>query len=138
MKSFRVRYTAGFTPGPMTIWVHRRYGPGSACVVPGPGVGDAPALPGVVAGKGYALIEIEFDGVRFVFASLAELGVFREVLGRPLLPRPQGLDPARVRRYANSHWLSRLPAKAKPWRYRRRLVRYLDTIDASVRAAWQA
>jgi hypothetical protein len=26
----------------------------------------------------------------------------------------------------NSHWLSRLPAKAKPWRYRRRAAAYLQ------------
>lgn len=134
MKRLSIRFAEVFAPGPMTLWVHRRLGPGPS-LVPDPAGREAPPLPAPVAGRGYAVIEVEFDGCCFVFASLAELALFREIMGRPLLPRPQTLDRAMVGRYANSHWLSRLPARAKPWRYRRRLAHYLDAIDADIHAA---
>lgn len=103
----------------MTIWVHRRMAPGA-------GPEGVPPLPPPIAGRGYALLEVEFDGFTFHFASRAELDAFRAALGRRVLPRPQAFDPDVVTRYANSHWLSRLPAGSRRWTYRERLLRWLQ------------
>jgi hypothetical protein len=121
LKRCQVRYSPAFRPGPMTIWVHRRYAPGPAPVPDG-----VPPLPGPVGGKGFATLEVEFDGLSFIFASRHELDAFRAAMGQRVLPRPQALDRDLVPTYANSHWLSRLPAGAKSWRYRERLVRWLQ------------
>ncbi len=122
MKKHWIEYADRWRPGPMSYWVHvetdgRPWHAASQF---------APPLPGPVAGKGYARFFVEFDGCTFEFASLDELRVCISTLGQKLLPttirlsqqRGGGMGP-------NSHWLSRLPAKAKPWRYRRRAVAYL-------------
>lgn len=79
-----------------------------------------------VPGKGFPTFHVEFDGFTFAFASLDELDICLETLSKKLLPtslqlaakRGTGVGP-------NSHWLSRLPAKVKPWRYREKAVKYL-------------
>ena len=85
-----------------------------------------PPLPGPVAGKGYPRFFVEFDGCTFEFASLAELRVCITTLGQKLLPTTIRLSKDRGSSMGpNSHWLSRLPPRTKPWRYRERAVAYL-------------
>lgn len=109
--------------GPMTFWVHR----------PRENVGNwsqaqtfDPPLPPYEPGEGYPLYHVEFDGFTFDFISLDEIRHCIEILSNPLLPRSIDLSNARGSDHGpNSHWLSRLPAKVKPWRYREGAVRYL-------------
>jgi len=123
MKKHWITYIEEWQPGPMTYWVHveadgRPWQESS--------IFDPP-LPSPVAGKGFPRFWIEFNGCTFEFASLDELRVCISTLGQKLLPttirlsqdRGGGMGP-------NSHWLSRLPPKTKPWRYRQRAVAYMD------------
>ncbi|MCA9727561.1 MAG: hypothetical protein KC729_07750, partial [Candidatus Eisenbacteria bacterium] len=83
-----------------------------------------PPRPAPIPGRGYAVYKVEVDGFVFEFASLAELRVCIETLSQKLLPRP--LDLSRGRGMGpNSHWLSRLPAEVKSWRFRVKAVSYL-------------
>jgi hypothetical protein len=107
----------------MSFWVHRELG--------NRGWSEStefdPPLPGPVAGRGFATFCVEFNGVTFRFASLDELRVCIATLSKKLLPATRRLSAERGSGMGpNSHWLSRLPAKAKPWRYRERAARYLE------------
>ena len=114
MKKHWIEYSDEWHPGPMSYWVHIETG------------GDwhsstnhEPPLPGPKPGKGYPQFFVEFDGFTFDFASLDELRVCISTLGQKLLPTTKRLSQERRGGMGpNSHWLSRLPAKTKPWRYR--------------------
>jgi hypothetical protein len=106
----------------MTFWVHREVGDGPWYEADDFDPPRQPAVPG----RGYPVFRVEIDGFTFEFASLAEVRVCIDILGKKLLPRT--LDLSRVRspkKGPNSHWLSRLPAKVKTWRYREAAVIYL-------------
>jgi hypothetical protein len=78
----------------------------------------------VTPGKGYAVYYVEVDGFVFRFASLDEMRVCIDVLGKKLLPstlrlaRERGGD-------AREHWLRKMPEETKPWRYREKAVKHL-------------
>jgi hypothetical protein len=83
--------------------------------------------------KLWCLLHVDFDGVGLIFATPRELDQFLDVMGQRLLPSGPRLaatwggstlkGPSLGR--PNNHWLSRLPAKAKPWRFRRSVIAYL-------------
>ncbi len=83
-----------------------------------------PPLPVAVAEKGFPLYCVEVDGFTFQFASLDEMRVCIETLGKKLLPntlrlaKDRGGDP-------DQHWLRKMPNETKPWRYREKAVKYL-------------
>lgn len=83
---------------------------------------DPPVNP--VPGKGYPHYYVEVNGFVFRFASLAELSVCISTLGKKHLPSTDretqdlGTGPGK-------HWLNKLPAEVKPWRYREKAVAYL-------------
>ena len=121
MKKWRTEFTAAFFDGPMTFWVHD-------------GGGDptrAMQRPKPVPGQGYPRYLVEFDGTQFDFASVAEIQECVAVLKRRVLPTTTELS-RHSRAGPNTHWLSRLPADAKPWRYRTRLLPYLENILAKL------
>ena len=101
----------------MTYWVH----------VPSEADPNklVPPTPTRIPGKGYAIYFVEVDGFTFQFASLNELQVCIDVLGKKLLPntlvlaKQQGGDP-------DQHWLRKMPDETKPWRYREKAVKYLE------------
>jgi hypothetical protein len=105
----------------MTYWVHDGGGDPTR-VVPRP----AP-----VPGRGYPRYFVEFDGCQLEFASVDEIRECIRVLGVRNLPTTISLS-AHSHAGPNGHWLSRLPATAKPWRYRERLVPYLSEILAKL------
>ncbi|WP_221074533.1 hypothetical protein [Agarivorans aestuarii] len=120
MKKTRIAFEPEFIPGPMTFWVHKQ-------------VGDVPwiyaeeyepALPKPVRGLGYPCCYVEFNGFEFRFCSVAELKEAIRVLSLKNLPTTHQLSAGRIKG-PNSHWLSRLPASVKPWRYRQKAVKYL-------------
>lgn len=122
MKRQWIEFGPKWTPGPLSYWVHRETDGKEWSIAQR----FQPPLPQPVAGRGYPSYHVEFNGVEFRFASLDELQAAIDILGQKLLPttirlaRDRGGDAG-----PNEHWLSRLPAKAKPWRYRGKAVKYL-------------
>lgn len=122
MKQRWIEYTPTWRPGPLSYWVHVEQDGQAWC--------DAerfePPLPNPVPGSGYARFFVEFKGHRFEFASLDELRACIEILGRKLLPTTLRLTKDRGGDLGpNQHWLSRMPPKTKPWRFREPAVAYL-------------
>lgn len=77
--------------------------------------------------KQWCLLKVEFDGVGLVFATPQELDHFIDVLSRNPLPNGGSLIKGRIRPgKPNGHWLSRLPTKARSWKFRQKLCRYLQ------------
>jgi hypothetical protein len=119
VKRHWIEYRDERPASPLTFWVHRA-------------VGDAPWYESqefepprqpVVPGRGYPLFKVECDGFTFEFASLCEIRACIETLAKKVLPRT--IDLSRERGTAkgpNSHWLSRLPANVKSWKYREKAV----------------
>ena len=51
-------------------------------------------------------------------------------MAKKLLPTSIELSTKRTgSKGPNSHWLSRLPAKTKPWKYREKLIKYCNQIE---------
>lgn len=124
MKRHWIEYTETWTRGPMTPWVHVES--------PSDPMQMTPPAPTPISGKGYPVYYVEVDGFTFQFASLDEVQVCIDVLGRKLLPntlrlaRDRGLDP-------DGHWLRKMPEHTRPWRYREKAVKYLQKAWAAFR-----
>lgn len=78
--------------------------------------------------KIWCLLTVHFDGVNLRFAMPQELDHFIGVLSQNPLPSGRSLAPECALGRPNRHWLSRLPTKAKPWKFRQRLCKYLETL----------
>ena len=123
MKNRWITFTDKWQPSPLSYWVHVESDgrPWHAAAE------FDPPLPRPVPGQGFARYYIEFDGCTFEFASLDELRTCIATLRQKLLPTTIRLSQDRGGEMGpNSHWLSRLPAKTKPWRYRERAVAYME------------
>ena len=103
----------------MTFWVHReRAGQRWAL-----GAELDPPLPGPVGGKGYPKYHVSVAGFDFRFVSFEEMRHCIDVLSHEHLPTSIQLSAERGSGAGpNSHWLSRLPARTKPWRFREQAV----------------
>ena len=121
MKRHWIEYRPARVRSPMTPWVHRAADgkPWYRSELFDPPMED------VVAGKGFVLMFVEFDGFTFQFSSLAEMRVAIDVLGRKVLPTTRRLAADHGNCGPNGLWLSRLPGHVTPWRYRERAVAYL-------------
>jgi len=75
--------------------------------------------------KKWCLLEIHFDGINLRFSMPQELDHFIDIMSKNPLPSARSLAPECAIGRPNRHWLSRLPAKAKPWKFRKRLCLYL-------------
>lgn len=127
MRRWWIEYRERWTRGPMTPWVHYAADGGPWYEAR---AYDPPA-PGPVGGKGYPLYFVEVDGFTFELASLYEVDICIEVLARKVLPATYVFEYKGQPYYSNAHWLSRLPAKTKSWRYRERAVRVLERARAA-------
>lgn len=122
MKRTWTEYSETWQDSPMSYWVHveadgRPYYEAEAF---------DPPRPGPVPGRGYATHFVECDGFTFEFSSLAELEECARILSQKALPSTLRLSAKRIGGAGpNGHWLSRLPAHVKPWRYRQKAARYL-------------
>lgn len=122
MKRHWIDYQEEIPECPLTYWVHRE-ADGSPWYQAE--MFDPPRQR-PVPGRGYPVFNMEHNGVIWEFASLAEIDACLETLGSKLMPRTIDLAKERGGEFGpNSHWLSRLPAKAKPWKYREGFVRAL-------------
>ena len=126
MKRHWIEYCPTRTLCPMTYWVHRE-ADGKLWYE---SQAHDPPLETAVPGKGYPLFFVKYRDFTFIFASLAEIRVAIDTLGRKLLPTTIRLTEERgagVGRIGpNRHWLSRLPAPVTAWRYREPAVAYLQ------------
>lgn len=123
MKRYWIDYQENEPILPMTFWVHRAT---DDVEVWHDSTSFDPPRQAPVPGKGYPVFNVEFDGFVFAFASLPEIRECIRVLEQKLLPRTYDLSTERETSMGpNSHWLSRLPAKTKPWKYRKGAVIYL-------------
>ncbi len=103
----------------MTFWVHHKIDREAGFDV----ANFDPPLSGVIGGKGYPLLRIQFMGVELMFSSIAEIEQAIEILGAKNLPTTFSLSQKRNTTVGpNGHWLSRLPARIKPWKKRERLL----------------
>ena len=77
-----------------------------------------------VLGKGFPVWWVATNGFTFYFSGLKELDECVRVLGQKLLERPGVLakQGTNLSWTSNKHWLSRLPAKVKTWKFRQRAV----------------
>ena len=122
MKNIRVSFSERYQPTPVSFWVHRNLN--SDVWVEASQF--HPPLPKAVPGKGFVRVHVECNGVELVFASVYEIDHVIAVLDRNPLPTTRRLSADRDSEIGpNSHWLSRLPGKAKSARARKDLVRLL-------------
>ncbi len=125
MKKATLIYLDAYEATPISFWAHRHLDAGAWA--------DAkrfdPPLPAPVPGRGWAQLVVELDGVTLRFSSPAELDQLIDVLSRNPLPTTRRLSELRGTTVGpNGHWLSRLPARAKPQRFRKKLVAYLRSV----------
>ncbi len=125
MKRHWIEYAETWQNAPMAFWVHREV--------------DAehwfqatrfePPAPAVEPGKGYPIYFVECDGFTFEFSSLPQIERCIDILSRKAMPSSLELSGQRgTSKGPNSHWLSRLPQKATPWKYRQKAVAYLRQV----------
>ena len=119
MKKWRIEYRPKYTPTPMSYWVHKQ--PDSEAWYRASKFD--PPLPKAIPCKGYPVLVVNAFGIELEFASVEEAEHFLNVISRKNLPTSLQLSRDRVSNHGpNSHWLSRLPARLKPWSKRERLV----------------
>lgn len=124
MKRHWIEYTDNFQLSPMTIWVHRGQ-KGKPWFENKPDE-YSPPLPKPVPGLGYANFQVEFDGMNFQFSSLTEMDELIRVFSMKNMPSSTRLSQKTGEKVGpNQHWLSRLPAETKAWKYREPAVEYL-------------
>lgn len=95
-----------------------------------------PAMPKPDPIKGYPIVVVKALGFNLSFASMFELQHFIDVLSIKHMPTSMQLTVLHPSsKGPNSHWLSRLPSKLKPWRKREKIVATLNKVKAQLLAA---
>ena len=129
MKSAQLTYHRAFPWSPISGWAGaREYG-----WVQRPNASGQPRLPETIYHPFpwqrllWCRLAVHFQGVDLLFAMPLELDQFIAVMGANPLPSGRSLLPEQRRGRPNNHWLSRLPAKAKTWKFRQAVCRYLET-----------
>ena len=125
MKKYEIGYSDSWQSYPMAYWVHiEKDNPLWYAAEEF----DPPAPKRDAQGM-YKIYKIEIDGFTFIFSSLEQLEYCIKVLSMKLLPTTIALSEKRPGSMGpNSHWLSRLPARVKPWSYRQKAVKYLKKV----------
>jgi hypothetical protein len=123
MGKIRVEFNKEYSETPISYWVHRE--------LDGEYWRDAskylPPLPSAIPSKGFPFLIIETQGIELQFASVPEIEHFLEVISQKNMPTTNQLARERGLTYgANRHWLSRLPAKLKPWNKREKLIPFIQ------------
>jgi len=89
-----------------------------------------PELPTAIVSKGFPMLIIDALGHELRFSSIEEIEHFLEVIKQKNMPTASQLVSKRPKSIGlNSHWLSRLPAKLKPWRNRQK---YIKTVECGL------
>ncbi|MHA3914140.1 hypothetical protein [Halovulum sp. GXIMD14793] len=127
MKEVRLTYHDDFMPTPISGWAGARWygwvnpkGAGGQYRKP-----EFTRHPFTSQRKKWCLLEVHFDGVDLRFVMPEELDLFLDVMSQNPLPSGQSLIAGCPLGRPNRHWLSRLPKKAKPLKFRQAVCRYL-------------
>ena len=122
MKKIDITYSDSYPETPMTFWVHHKIDRYREFDINN----FAPPLSSIIGGKGYPLLYIQYLDTDLVFSSVAEIEHAIDILGAKNLPTTTSLSLKRNASVGpNGHWLSRLPARLKPWKKREKLLPYL-------------
>ncbi|MBD1263181.1 hypothetical protein HZY62_21520 [Maribacter polysiphoniae] len=126
MKTSFVKYVSDWKLSPMAYWVHIETDSKPWYL----SQEFEPPAPKRFGTLGFPQLTVEFNGHSFIFTSKEQLEQFIEIMGRKLLPSSMELSSNRTGfRGPNSHWLSRLPGKTKPWKYREKLVGFCKKLE---------
>lgn len=127
MKSALLEYHREFPQTPMSGWAGARWHAWLRAEDAG-GQFRRPVRvshPFLAQRKLWCLLSVEFDSVDLRFAMPPELDLFLDVMSQNPLPSGRALVPDQSIGRPNNHWLLRLPAQAKPNKFRQRLCAYL-------------
>ncbi|GLK56145.1 hypothetical protein JOD31_001061 [Methylopila capsulata] len=130
MKSAKLSYHSSFPWTPISGWAGAR-GYGWAYLSGPGGQFRRPKFikhPFPTQRRLWCLLKVEFNGIKLDFATPQEVDHFRNVMRRKVLPSGHALVSGRAVGRPNNHWLSRLPKKAKPWKFREAICRYLEEV----------
>jgi len=82
-----------------------------------------PHLPKAIPTKGYPKLVVNALGIELEYASFNEAEHFLEVISKKNMQTSTQLSKLRGSSTGpNSHWLSRLPSKLKPWSKREKII----------------
>lgn len=135
MKTARLSYHRQFPATPISGRAGARW----FAWVPGPRLGGQATRPVEMAHPFlhqrplWCLLTVQFDRLELRFATPEELDQFLRVMSQNPLPSGRSLVPDQAVGRPNGHWLSRLPARAKPWKFRQRLCRHLQMLPEAAR-----
>ncbi|WCE31553.1 hypothetical protein [Vibrio sp. SCSIO 43137] len=133
MSKWRIEYHKEFTETPLSYWVHKEQDSDNWWSA----TQFEPPLPAPVINKGYPRLCINLFGVRVVFSSVNEVEHFLSVISQKNMPTTTQLSRARNSNYGpNGHWLSRLPAKLKPWSRRKKMTSVIEKALQEYRLLW--
>lgn len=119
MKKWKIVYTEEYRPSPLSFWVHRHLDNDLWSLASE----FDPGLPKAIPLKGFPVLLVDALGIELRFSSIAEVEHFLEVISMKNMPTPLQLTKLRNASYGpNGHWLSRLPAKLKPWSKREKVI----------------
>ena len=125
-----IEYAETWRDEPLAFWVHRQ--------VDSPNWRDAfefdPPAPAKEPGKGFPIYLFEIDGFTFRFSSIPQIEHCVDIFSQKNLPQTRSLSESRCDNYGpNTHWLSRLPANTKSWKYREKAIKYLEKVLNNLR-----
>ncbi|MGV2874207.1 hypothetical protein [Colwellia sp. E150_009] len=123
MKKWHVEFNSEFTVTPISYWVHVNLDNDIWSYANK----FEPPFPKPIPCKGFPLLVVNVLGVQLEFASVHEVLHFIDVIGQRNMPSTIELSRKRSDGYGpNRHWLSRLPAKLKPWSKREKLIPVIE------------
>lgn len=127
MKSATLSYHREFPKAPMSFWAGARTEGWVQDGKPGGQLRNPRRIyhPFLSQRKLWCRLSVHFDGVDLVFAMPAELDQFIDVMSQNPLPSGWRLLKGWHIGRPNSHWLSRLPKEAKPWKFRHAVCKFL-------------
>ena len=134
MKSVKLTYHDDFPWSPISGWVGAR----QIGYVLRKTESGQPKRPGYVIHpfllqrRKWCLLTVEFERVELRFAFPRELDEFISVMTQNPLPSGSTLIKGRRLGRPNNHWLSRLPKKTKPLKFRKAICDYLGKAEGII------
>lgn len=124
MKKFWITYSDTWKDCPLAFWVHKPLEEGEFYEETTEFNPEGPKK----HIQGYPVYNFELDGFVFVFSSIEQIEHFVKILSIKVLPTTRKLSEQRGGKLGpNRHWLSRLPAKTKSYKYRQKLVSFIKS-----------
>ena len=123
MSKYNIIYNKDYQSSPLSFWVHHDID----SEVWEYASNYEPEFPKAIVSKGFPMLIVDALGHELRFSSIQEIKHFIEVVKQKNMPTSSQLASKRPKSTGlNSHWLSRLPAKLKPWRNRKKYIPILE------------